>query len=230
MPLIKSANTPAAAKAFSMTDIEAHARAMLLRANQQAEQLLVAAQAEADAIREQAKAEGLAIGKRDGVAQGKAEGAAAGKKEAFEAEKAKLAEAFTQLVTMQEAFDAERHRVIAQAEAEVMPLAIAIARKLTRRLGEVDPMVVESNLREAIRLMNGPHDLQVFIHPDQHVLVGQILPRLGQEWPQIKKVQIVTDPTIAKGGCRVTTAGGEIDADLNNQLDRLIEELVGVVS
>lgn len=213
-----------------MTDIEAHARSMLLRANQQAEQLLAAAQAEADAIREQARAEGLAIGKREGVAQGKTEGAAAGKKEAFEAEKARLTEAFSQLVAMQEAFDAERHRVIAQAEAEVMPLAIAIARKLTRRMGEVDPMVVENNLREAIRLMNGPHDLQVAIHPDQQVLVSEILPRLGKQWPQIKRVQILTDAAVAKGGCRVSTAGGEIDADLNNQLDRLIEELVGVVS
>lgn len=229
MPLIKSANAPASVSTFSMSDIEAHARSMLIKANKQAEQLLIAAQAEAEVIKEQAKAEGLAIGKREGIVQGKVEGAAAGKQAAFDAEKAKLDEAFAVLTAMKEAFDAERHRIIEKAEAEVMPLALAIARKITKRLGEIDPAVIEANLREAIRLINGPHDLRVTIHPDQHTLVGELLPRIGQQWPQIKRATIVTDPTIAPGGCRVSTAGGEIDTDLNHQLDRLIDELVGVV-
>lgn len=228
MPLIKSAAIPASISTFSMSDIEAHARSMLMKANKQAEQLLIAAQTEAESIKEQARAEGLAIGKREGVEQGKIEGAATGKQAAFDAEKAKLDETFVTLTAMKEAFDVERHRIIEKAEAEIMPLALAIARKVTKRLGEIDSSVIEANLRDAIRLMNGPHDLRVAIHPQQHTLVGELLPRIGQQWPQIKRVTIVTDETIAPGGCRVSTAGGEVDADLNSQLDRLINELIGV--
>ena len=234
MPLIKSAQAPTSATPFSMGDIEAHARALLLRANQKAEQLLVAAQAEADAMREQAKAEGmaegLAAGKRDGVAQGKAEGTAAGQNAAFAAEKTKLTDALAALTAMTAAFDAERDRVIAQAESDVMPLALAIARKLTRRLGEVDPAVFEGNVREAIRLISDPHDLRINVNPDQHELVNELLPRLQAEWPQMKHVAIVNDDAVVAGGCVVRTAGGEIDADLERQLNRLIEELVGTAS
>ena len=233
MPLIKSAQAPTSATPFSMGDIEAHARALLLRANQRAEELLMAAQAEADAMREPAKkegyAEGLAAGKRDGVAQGKAEGLAAGQKAAFDAEHAKLTDALDTLAAMTAAFDAERGRVIAQAEADVMPLALAIARKLTRRLGEVDPAVFEGNVREAIRLISDPHDLRINVNPEQHELVNELLPRLQAEWPRMKHVTIVNDDTVVPGGCVVRTAGGEIDADLERQLGRLIEEIVGSV-
>ena len=232
MPVIKFANMPNSVATFSMTDIETHARSLLVRASQQAEQLLAAAQAEAEGIKKQAHADGRAVGlaegKREGVAQGKAEGAAAGKQQAFDAEQATLVAATQTLSEMTTAFDAERGRIIARAESEVLPLALAIARKVTRRLGEIDPGVVEANVRDAVRLINGPHDLRITVHPDQHAVVDALLPRLQQQWPTLKHVSIFTDATVAAGGCVVNTAGGEIDADLNRQLDRLIEEIVGV--
>ncbi|HEX8325769.1 MAG TPA: FliH/SctL family protein, partial [Tepidisphaeraceae bacterium] len=216
MPLIKSAHAPANAMPFSMSDIEAHARALLLRANQQAEQLLAAAQAEGELMRKQAHAEGraagLAEGKREGVAQGRAEGMTAGKQQAFEAEQEKLGSAFALVVQLAETFDAERHRVLQQAEADVLPLAFAVARKITRRLGEIDPGVFEANLRDALRLVSTSHDLRITLHPDQRELLDDLMPRLQQQWPQLKHVALVSDETIAPGGCRVNTAGGEINA------------------
>ena len=233
MPVIKSAHAPNSVATFSMTDIETHARSLLVRASQQAEQLLAAAQAEAENIKTQARADGkaagLAEGKRDGVAQGKAEGSAAGRQQAFDAEQATLVAATQTLTDMTAAFDAERGRVIARAEAEVLPLALAIARKVTRRLGEIDPGVVEANVRDAVRLVSDPHDLRITVHPAQHAGVDARLPRLRQQWPTMTHVTIVTDAAVAAGGCVVNTAGGEIDADLDRQLDRLIEEIVGVV-
>lgn len=214
-----------------MSDIEAHARSLLLRANQQAEQLLAAAQAEGEAMRKQAHADGraagLAEGKREGVAQGKAEGSAAGKQQAFDAEMAKLDAAFTTLTQMTEAFDAERERALKEAEGEVMPLALAIARKITRQLGEAHPAVVEANLRDCLHLVSGPHDVRISVHPDQMGLIDELLPRLKQHWPQLKHVSVVCDDTIAPGGCRVNTARGEVDADLDHQIDRLAAELIG---
>ncbi len=47
MPLIKSSLAPVTLRPFSLRDIENQARAILLRAQQQAEQLIAAAQAEA---------------------------------------------------------------------------------------------------------------------------------------------------------------------------------------
>ena len=231
MALIKQSNPAAAtARAFSMADIEAHARRMLLQARQQADQLLAAAQAEAEALKRQAleegTAQGLAAGKREGLVQGKAEGAAAGKNEAFEAEKGQLTDLIAALAAATEQFDAARHAMIEEAESEVLPLALAIARKVTKRTGALDPRVVEINAREAVRLLATKHDVRIAIHPSQAELMQDVIARLKVQWPQLEHVALTPDEAITPGGCRVHTAGGEIDAELDSQLDRLARELV----
>lgn len=231
MAIIKQSSAAASAvKPFSMADIEAHARTLLLRAKQQADQLLAAAQTEADALKKQAHADGmsqgLVAGKKEGLAQGKAEGMNAGKTQAFEAEKKQLADALATLNAIAAAFDVQRHEMVEQAEAETLPLALAIARKVTKRLGDLDPRVVEANVREAVRLTTSKHNVQIAVHPSQKSLIAALGQKLQQQWPQLQYLAIVEDETITPGGCRVVTAGGEIDAEIETQLDRLARELV----
>jgi flagellar biosynthesis/type III secretory pathway protein FliH len=45
-------------------------------------------------------------------------------------------------------------------------------------------------------------------------------------WPQLKHIEIVHDASIAPGGCRIFTARGQVDGDLDTQLDRVIGELL----
>jgi len=72
MGIIKSQNAPASLTPFSMADIEAAAKRILIRAQQQAEQLITAAQVESRTMREQAFADGFIEGRKAGLAKGQA--------------------------------------------------------------------------------------------------------------------------------------------------------------
>lgn len=209
-----------------MADIESYARQMLLKARQDADQLLAAAQDEAERIKQSARADGLALGKKEGVAQGKAEGAALGKKEAFEAEKKRVGDLSSALQAALTALDEQRRDLIEKAESEVLPLALSIARKVTKRMGQLDPRVVEANAREAARLVLSRHEIRIAVHPSQKQTMDDVAVRLKQQWPQFTTIQITESESITPGGCRITTAGGEIDAELETQLDRIAMELV----
>ena len=74
MGLIPRQNAPTNAVPFSMKDIEHAARQMLLRARAQADQLLAAAQAEGETMKQAMYAQGLADGLKQGQAQGQEEG------------------------------------------------------------------------------------------------------------------------------------------------------------
>lgn len=227
MPLIKSTSSAAAqAKPFNMGDIEAHARRMLLKARQDADQLLAAAQEEAEKIKANAHIEGLASGKKEGLVQGKAEGLKQGKAEAFEKESKQLSELIMLMQQSMQQLNDQQQELMNRSEAEVLPLALAIAEKVTRRMGTLDPRVVEANAREAVRLVLSRHDIRIAANPGQRVLLEEVAERLKQQWPQLERITIIEDPSITPGGCRVTTAGGEIDADLQSQLDRIARELV----
>src|SRR2546421_11847924 len=95
MGLIKQLNTPPSVAPFSMRDIENQARAVLLRAREQAEQLLAEAQAEGERLKAQAKVQGLAEGRAEGLTRGTEQGKKAGHQQALSEHNA----AFTQAVT-----------------------------------------------------------------------------------------------------------------------------------
>ena len=150
------------------------------------------AQAEAEALREAART------------QGYAEGLAAGREHAA-VELARLRELAGTLGEAVEGFQQS-------LAAEVMDLAVAVARQVLRQAVEADPGVVLPVIREAVAsLPHGHPSLRLRVHPDVAGQVGEALresPLPAGEW------QVIADAAIEPGGCRIETASGEIDATL----------------
>lgn len=226
MAVIKSQQVPQAAAAFSMRDIEFHARALVQRAQQQAEEILIAAQIEAETLRAKAHADGHAAGKKEGHAVGLKQGEAAGKTAAFEEAREQLSTQSAALIRVVTDINADREALQQQATSEVLELAVAIARRVTKRQGLLDPAVVAANTFAAVKLVVNKADLRVALHPSQKQLLEELLPKMKQVWPQLLHVELVEDVSLAPGGCRVTTAAGEINADIDYQLDRIAAELL----
>jgi flagellar assembly protein FliH len=226
MGLIKSTNAPPALTPFSMRDVEDQAKALLLRARQAAERLLAEAQREGEAIRKRSHAEGLADGMVEGLARGAEEGRRSGQQQALDEHRAALAQALAALTSAGQALDASRADLESGALQEVVELAIAVARRVTKRQGVIDPAVLTENLREAMKLVVHAGDVKVAMHPTQRQTLHAALPALKLEFPKLKHVELVDDSALSPGGCRVFAGHGQIDADLGEQLDRVAIDLL----
>jgi flagellar assembly protein FliH len=225
MGLIKSANVPPGTASFSMRDIENHARAILMQAREQAEALLAEAQKEAGNLRAQGYAEGLEEGRRDGRAQGELEGAQAGAQQALSEHQEQLATLIAALSNAAVDLEASRLQLQADGLREVVNLSVAVARRVTKRQGIIEPDVLTANLGEAMQLVAHAADVRIAIHPKQKAVLEAALPALRMAWPQLKHVELVEDAGLAPGGCRIFTTRGHVDADLDAQLDRVIADL-----
>jgi flagellar assembly protein FliH len=226
MGLIKANDAPSGLRPFSMADIEAAARSILLRARRQAEELIATAQRQGDELKEAARAEGLREGLAKGTADGMRQGSEAGRREAFEKSQKEFAAAVGSLKSVVADIDARRFELEAEALREVVQLAAAIARKVTKRQGLIDERVLAENLTEAMKLAVGAADVRIALHPSQRSTLAEALPQLRTEWPTLKHVELVEDAAVSPGGCRVSTRGGLVDADLDSQLDRVIADLL----
>lgn len=226
MPLIKAHHAPSLTP-FSMADIEAAARRILLRARAQAEQLLAEAQEQAENLRTAAAAEGLAAGRQEGLRQGREEGCRAGHDEALAAAQAQLTQLIQTLSSTAAQLDASRRELQASAVAEVVDLAIALARRVIKRQAAADPQVLTANLAQVMPLVIHAADVRIVLHPSQTQLLEKELPNLQLQWPNLKHVEIIGDESVAPGGCRLKTLQGDVDADLCAQLDRIVEEMTG---
>ncbi len=226
MGLIKSNNAPQALAAFSMQDIEAQARAIVRRAGQQAHQMLAAAEAEGTRIRQHAYDEGFIAGREDGLKQGAEEGRNAGKHAAMNEQRVKLEQLANTLAAAIGELNGSRAQLESTAASEVIKLAVAIARRVTKLQATFDPAILTENVRAAMRLVVHSTTVRIAVHPSQKQTLAETLPLLRVQWPNVTHVEIVEDPALAPGGCRIFTASGEIDADLESQIDRVAADLL----
>jgi flagellar assembly protein FliH len=226
MGLIKSNDVPLGVSAFSMQDIEAAARSVLLRARGNADQVLAAARTESEQIKRKALADGLA----EGRAQGRREGFEEGKKSGHAQALAQNSEAMKQLInSLTQAcrvLDDARDQLHTHVISEVVGLAGAIARKVVRREADYDEQVLARNLKQALSLTVHAADVRIAVNPAQKKTLEAELPNLRLAWPQLKHIELTEDSSISAGGARVFTAQGQIDADVNVQLDRIIGDLL----
>jgi flagellar assembly protein FliH len=86
--------------------------------------------------------------------------------------------------------------------------------------------VLAENVRESLKLLMRRDEVRIAIHPTQIGTLRELLPRLNLDWPGLQGVEMMEDASIAPGGCRVTAGQGEIDADLQHQLDRIAAVLI----
>lgn len=209
-----------------MADIEKHAKAIVIAAKVRAERLIHAAQQEAEELKRKAHAQALAEGKKAGLAQGIEEGRKLGREESLSEQRQTLASLVETLTLAVETLEASRLKLQSDAQQAVVSLAIAIAERVTKRQGLLDPKVAEANIEDALRLVVHSADVRIALHPSQKDLLAESLPRIKAKWPDLAHIELIADGTLEPGGCRVFSGGGQIDGDLQLQLDRIAQELI----
>jgi flagellar assembly protein FliH len=226
MGLIKAAQSPPTLKAFSMADIETQANAILSRARQQAEQILTQAKVQATEAKiaafEEARAMGFKKGVEDGLAQGLKTGKQDGLKQQTQAMQSAIGALNASAMSLEQIRGANHDKLV----RDVLSLTFMLVEKITRRRGMLDPTVVLANLAETIRLVGSTSRIRVAISPKDRETLDEAMPKIKAQWPKLQEIEIISDESIAPGGCRLFTAGGEIDATLDGQLSRIAADLL----
>jgi flagellar assembly protein FliH len=161
-------------------------------------------------LRLQARAEGRAEGHREGLAKGRAEGHAEGLATGLAAASAHAEQLRALAATLPAAL---RHAEREVADA-ILTLALDVARQVVHRTLRAEPEwvlpLVQDLLHAEPALQGEP---RLLLHPDDVTLVKN---SLGNEL-QIAGWQVRPDDTLARGGCRVQSASGEMDASLETR-------------
>ena len=161
--------------------------------------------AELEEIREAARAEGYAEGREEGLLEGRT----TGHNEAFEAGQQETAEEMAQLRAIAATFSNAVAAADETIAADVLDLALHLARSMVRSALDIRPELVIPSVREAIDylpVLQAPAVLA--LNPDDIDIVRAALSDELDKggW------RVVADPQIGRGGCKVDTASNQIDA------------------
>ncbi len=173
---------------------------------------------ELEAIREAARQQGYAEGHEAGLATGHASGYEDGLAQG-------RAEAAAELDHLQ-GIAADFGNAVTQADeaiaADVLELALHLAKNMVRTAFEVRPELILPVVREAVDyLPTLQQPALLVLHPEDALIVrggiGHELEKTG--W------RIVEDAQVARGGCRIDTASNQIDAQIASRWQRLAHAL-----
>jgi flagellar assembly protein FliH len=216
MPAIIKAtdhNNAVQAVAFNFDDMSVRAGQALGQVRAEAAKILAKAQQDAAAIRKQAEAEGRKAGQA-AVAQ---------------VVEAQLGRQLTTLLpALRQAIDEIRDAKqawLTQWEKSSVNVAAAIASRVIRRELSRAPEIPLTLIREALELAAGSPQLRLQVNPADHAALGPQIESLVKELAPLAPAEIVADPEITAGGCRVETRFGAIDQQFETQLARIEEEL-----
>ncbi len=181
----------------------------VLAATEQARRVLEAAQAQAEALRAQAQTdyeEALRRGYQEGYEKGMAE-----------------------WLRAVEQVHAGFTRVIEQAKPQIVRLALRVAEKILRQKLDLTPEAVVPMIDEALRSLRAQQNMRVIlrVHPDDRPILESHRQRWMERLPWLGSLDIVVDEDLPRGGCRIETDFGTVDASVETQIRVVERHLLG---
>lgn len=187
-----------------------------------APQVVLPSVEEIEAMREAARQEGHAQGLAEGREQGYAEGRAQGYADGAEAGQQEAAAEVQHMRAIIASFGDAVAAADETIAADVLELALRLARGMVRTAFEVRPELIVPIVRDAIAylpVLQQPATL--ILHPQDALIVREgMADELDKGgW------RIVEDASMGRGGCKVETASNQIDAQAQARWSRLTHAL-----
>jgi flagellar assembly protein FliH len=172
-----------------------------------AARILAQAMADAQRIREVARAEGYEAGHAAGHEHGAAEIAAA---------TAALAQAV-------EGVEALRTEVVGAVETDAVELALALAAKILAGALQGSPELVVEVVQGALRRISDRRRITVLVNPGDLELVRAAIGEITPQGSGVELCDLQSDERVGSGSAIVRTPEGEVDASVHTQLERARE-------
>lgn len=212
-------NGPADAWASLMDKASAQAEEIVNRARASADEITRQAQLSGEQIKQEAYQSGFEKGSQAGSDAGYLEGMAKADEEAVTI-RAQAAEVLAQAETI-------RRQTLSAMEQEIVDLAREIAKKLLSAQLTLEPGMVLQTAVESLRLVADRLNVVLYINPVELELVERRKGELLGILPARAQLQVVADPSVQPGGCKVETEQGWVDATMETRWEELTKALYG---
>ncbi|MET0068630.1 MAG: flagellar assembly protein FliH [Candidatus Thiodiazotropha sp.] len=166
-------------------------------------------------IQKQAYEEGFEKGKQEGFEFGHKEGLAQARRD--------LQHYTVHLDKLLSHFEQPLKDLDNRVEKELLNLVIAIVKQLLRREVKSDPNLIVGVVREALSVLPvSSNNVRLLLHPEDAELIREVYALGDNEvgW------NLIEDPVINRGGCKVVTDTSQIDGTMESRLATLIAPLL----
>ncbi|MBS1190283.1 MAG: fliH [Rhodocyclaceae bacterium] len=159
---------------------------------------------------------GLRMGRQDGHIEGRNEGIEEGRQKAL----AHFDNLAQPVEAMLESLQQLRHDYQSALRQEVVELVAKVARQVIRCELALQPVQLLALVDETLGAMPATLDeVEVYLNPEELDRICELAPEKAQRW------NLIADPRMEPGECRVKAGGHEADAGCKQRLAACIEQV-----
>jgi flagellar assembly protein FliH len=184
---------------------------LLAAAQEKAKEIVAQAYDQAEALRQEAYEQGMAYGREGGREEAKRE---------LRLSLVAFAQAGQSLIVLEE-------QLVSRFTSQLVRLALEIAEKVVgKQVGE-DPEIVASVLERARSEMPQARLVRIWLHPVDYQALEELHPDLVWQGEKGgRKVEVLTSEGVGRGGCRVETEMGVVDATVPVQMQEIRRQML----
>lgn len=148
-----------------------------------------------------------------------------GRREGLEKGRQQVQERVARLESMMRGLARPLEQLDERVMEEIAALAVAIARRLIRREIKADPGQIMAVIQQAAAVLPASsRRIRLLVNPEDAAIVKEhlsALPDHSGAW------QLIEDPALMRGGCRIETEHSRIDASVERRLAAITAEIIG---
>jgi flagellar assembly protein FliH len=221
----RTAHPAGASASFPLDDLPVRCDELVARARRQSEKIIAEAAAEAAEIRKRGFNEGYVAGREAGLLAAGDQFEARARELADEALRDRFKMSLSAIDAAAESLAGERERWLSEWEVSALRLCAAMAERIIRRELSNQPELAGELIREALHLAGGSPCLSVRLNPADLQQLRDCGDEIVDRLSRIGKAALIPDADISAGGCLIETRHGVIDARIETQLARIVDEL-----
>ncbi|MFO0945048.1 MAG: FliH/SctL family protein [Planctomycetota bacterium] len=212
---------------FNATDTLEDLRKRIEQGNDEIAKYRQSAVAEAQKLFEQKCQEGFNAGYRDGLAKGEQDARVNHHAELEKEVTKRMGTAMPTLQAVIRALVEARDHWQGEWERIGLELICDIAARVVKQVVTKPNDVAIRNLAAALALVGRIPEVTIHVHPSELETLELNREAWNASTRGIGEVNLVADPAVGVGGCRIETEFGSIDATIEKQLERIRAELLG---
>jgi len=212
--------------AFNFDDLHRQCEEYIQQVTVQAEELMAHAAEQGELLRQQGYTEGYETGCAAGQADADQRVADEAARLADLRTDDRLRSALPALEAAVEALKSEREKWLKVWESAAIRLSAAIAERIIKRQVLRHPELAPELITDALQLAAGSPRFSIRIHPADIEELRQHGQLVLDQLASLGQATLIPDINLSRGGCVIETTHGHIDARLESQVERIVEELL----
>lgn len=144
-----------------------------------------------------------------------------GRERAFVESSAELKEQLQHLQELVSSVESIKTDLVACNETQIVRLVFYLAKRLVFQEIAVKPEIILEVVSQALRSAQSDEKVTIRISARDFQFIESVRDTLGKEYEALKRARFESSDEIASGGCMVETNYGDVNATLEQRLDRI---------